>query len=225
MGIFKRIGDLTKASIHDLLDKVEEPVAMLNQYLRDMEEEIAQAEVTVAKQIANERRIGQRLEETRRSVEERSLQAMSALKEGREAIARKALEEKLYLEQKAEEFAGLHEQAQTQAEELKAQLHEMKEEFYKMRNKRNELASRVQLAKVKKQMSQVSYSGQTIEGGSASRNFYRIEEKIFRMETEAEVARQAYVPGVSRETLNAAQQEIIDQEMRVLREKLEAKTE
>lgn len=222
MGIFKRIGDLTKASIHDLLDKVEDPVAMLNQYLRDMEEEIAQAEVTVARQIANERRIGQRLEETRRGVQERSAQAMAALKEGREAIARKALEEKLFLEQKAEEYAGLHEQAQTQVEELKSQLHEMKEEFYKMRNKRNELVSRVQLAKVKKQMSQVSYSGQTIEGGSASRDFYRIEEKIFQMEAQAEVARQAYVPGMSRGTTNAVQQEIIEQEMRTLKEKLEA---
>jgi phage shock protein A len=63
MGVFKRITDMTKAGMNEMLDKVEDPVVMLNQYIRDMEEEIAQAEVTVAKQIANERKLLQRLEE------------------------------------------------------------------------------------------------------------------------------------------------------------------
>ena len=40
MGIFKRMKDITKASLHEALDKLEDPVVMLNQYLRDMEQEI-----------------------------------------------------------------------------------------------------------------------------------------------------------------------------------------
>lgn len=66
MGVFKRISDMTKASINELLDKVEDPIVMLNQYIREMEEEIAKAEVTVAKQMANERRLKQRMEELSR---------------------------------------------------------------------------------------------------------------------------------------------------------------
>lgn len=64
MGVLQRMKEMTKASVHELLDKMEDPVIMLNQYLRDMEEEIAKAEVTVAKQLAHERRLLQRLEET-----------------------------------------------------------------------------------------------------------------------------------------------------------------
>ena len=37
MSIFKRMKDMTKASVNELLDKMEDPVVMLNQYLRDME--------------------------------------------------------------------------------------------------------------------------------------------------------------------------------------------
>ena len=118
MGVFTRIKDMTKASINELLDKVEDPVIMLNQYLRDMEEEIAQAEVTVAKQIANERKLQQSLAEHVKRSGEREAQAANALKNGQEAAARQALEEKLYHDQKATEYTEMHVKSKAQAEEV-----------------------------------------------------------------------------------------------------------
>lgn len=41
--VLKRIRDMFVASVHEGLDKMENPKVMLNQYVRDMESDIAKA--------------------------------------------------------------------------------------------------------------------------------------------------------------------------------------
>lgn len=220
MGVFQRISDITKASIHEVLDKVEDPILMLNQYLRDMEEEIAKAEVTVAKQIANERKLKHRLDDVARQSADREAKAVEALKNGQEGSAAKALEEKLYYDERIIEYTEMHHTSKVQVEELSAQLHEMKNEFYQMRNKRNELVSRAQLAKARKQMSQVGYTNQ-IESGNATRGFHRMEEKIMELEVEAELVRKPHTSSRAYTTaLDAEKKSKIDEQLAALKEKL-----
>jgi phage shock protein A len=221
MGIFKRLRDLTVASVNDVIDSLEDPAVMLTQYMRDMEAEIGRVEVAVARQVALEKKFRQQYEEALTMVEKRDRQIALALTEGEEELARRALLDKKQHEARAQEYQELYKSSREAAQQMREKLAELKDEFYKMRAKKYALMSRAQVARTQKQLNCV-LSG--IGSESASRGFARMEEKVLRMEAEAEMS------GQWRECRNGLNQALeglnhvdIDAELAAIKEKLFAK--
>jgi phage shock protein A len=187
MGILKRLRDLTVASVNDVLDSMEDPVVMLNQYMRDMEVEIGQVEVAVARQVALEKKFRQQWEEALALVEKRDRQVKLALTEGEDELARRALADKKQYEARAQEYEALYLSASEAAQKMREKLAELKEEFYKMRAKKFTLMARAQVAKTQKQVNQAIVG---MGSETASRGFARMEEKVMRMEAEADLSGQ-----------------------------------
>jgi phage shock protein A len=185
MGIFKRLRDLTAASINDLLDKAEDPVKMLNQFLRDMEEDIMEAESAVAKQIAVEKKFKLQLEEAQEMVLKRQEQAVKALEQNNEDLARRALEDKKEHQTRYDEMVKQHAIAKTNADQLRNQLSEMKDEFHKMKNKKDLLVARAESAKAQKSINQAMSGFGT---DNAAKGFDRMSEKVLQMEAEAQAS-------------------------------------
>jgi phage shock protein A len=185
MSIFKRIRDISAAAINDMLDKTEDPVKLLNQYLRDMEDDITDAEISVAKQISIEKKFKHQLEKTLEMANKRGKQAMKALESGNEDLARRALQDKKEHEEKAEEFKVQYEQTKSNADQLRKQLQEMKDEFNKMKNRKDTLVARAETAKAQKHINQ-AMSGFGKDNGA--KGFDRMNEKVLQMESEAEAS-------------------------------------
>jgi phage shock protein A len=200
MGLFKRVSDNIRANFNSLLDKAEDPKKMLDQYLRDMEEDIADAEGAVARQLAW--KFKAQMEDALALVEKREAQAIEALKRGREDLARKALEDKKLNKSKAEDYNLQYENCKAIAEQLRSQLKEMKNEYEKLRVKRDNLAARIQTAKAQKEINGVR-SGLSTD--SARWNFDRMEDKVLHLEAEAKVAGEL-----------AGQDKSLDQELEAL---------
>jgi len=185
MGILKRLRDLTVASVNDVLDSMEDPIVMLNQYMRDMEAEIGQVEVAVARQVALEKKFRQQWEEALALAEKRERQVKLALSEGEDQLARRALIDKKQYEARAKEYETLYQTAAEAAQQMREKLAELKDEFYKMRAKKFTLMARAQVARTQKQVNQ-AITGMGCE--TASRGFARMEEKVLRMEAEADIS-------------------------------------
>jgi len=174
MSIFRRLRDLTAASVNDALDSMEDPVVMLNQYMRDMEVEIGQVEVTVARQVALEKKFRQQWEEAIALVEKRDRQVKLALAEGEDELARRALADKKQYEGRAQEYETLYLAAAEAAGQMREKLAELKEEFYKMRAKKFTLMARAQVARTQKQVNQAVVG---IGNHTAGRGFARMEKE------------------------------------------------
>ncbi len=219
MALFKRVRDLTMATVNDLLDKAEDPVKMVNQFVRDMEEDISEAEVAVAKQIAIEKRFLEQRDEAAALVQKRTEQAEKALELGNEELAKKALQDKIDQQSHYETYAAEYDKGKAMADDLRHRLSEMKDELLKMKSKREMLVARADAAKVQKQ---INHTMGSFGSDSASQGFARMEEKVNQLEAEAEASNELRGNGKSLDDeFNAlAGDSALDKELAALKAKI-----
>ncbi len=89
--LFKRINDVITANISDLVDRVEDPEKMIKQIIREMEENIGRAKEGVVDAIASEKTLQQNVDRHRREAKTWQENARTALKDGKDDLARQAL--------------------------------------------------------------------------------------------------------------------------------------
>ncbi len=94
MGIISRFADIMKSNINALLDKAEDPAKMVDQYLLDMRENLAEVKKETAGVIAAENKAKRDLDDAQEKVDKAVKSAQNALKAGDEDAARKLIAEK-----------------------------------------------------------------------------------------------------------------------------------
>lgn len=180
--VLKRIGDMISATINEGLDQLENPRVMLNQYLRDMEDELAKAKHAVVRQQTLEQGFERKKEEAKQWVSRRQRQAQLAFDAGEEDLARKALAEMKHYETKVVQYEELREKSSTQVLELKDQLRQLEDKFQALKDKKYALIARANAVKAKEHM---QASMNHIDSESSFRKFQRLEDRI--AETEVRV--------------------------------------
>ncbi|MBO3286985.1 PspA/IM30 family protein [Paenibacillus sp. FSL M8-0228] len=185
MSIFKRLRDLTMSNINAIIDKAEDPVKMTDQYIRDMQEDLEDAEKAVAAQIAIEKRFKQQYEEQAALVKKREEQAHTAAKAQNVDLARRALEEKKSAEQKMNEFKAGYEQNKASADNLRGKLDEMRRQLTEMKNKRETLVARYNAAKAQ---TEINKAMNGFSSDTATAGLKRMEEKMLQAEARAEAS-------------------------------------
>lgn len=181
MGILQRVVNMTKAATNEVLDKLENPVTMMNHYLRELDEKIAAAEQGMIYQQAQERMMIGKHDELSSHAALYEKNAAQAAAETREIEARAALEAMFRYQEKADETARLTQLAREAALDLELHIVALKEEKAKLQGKHAELVSRVRRANDR--------SAYSLQGNSSVEGFERIERKLLEMEAQHELGR------------------------------------
>lgn len=183
--LFKRMKTMVSSELNAALDKAEDPVKLLDQYMREMASDIREAETAVAKQIANEKMLKKKYDDAKGLVEKREKQAVQALESGNEDLARRALEDKQKHNEQADTLLGAHTRAKADADSLRERLSDMKEEYEEMNLKKDSLKARAESAKTK---TKINRTMSNIGSDESTQGFNRMEEKVLQYEAEAETS-------------------------------------
>lgn len=217
MSIMKRIRDITVASFNEMLEKAENPVRMIDQYLYAKREQLYQADRLYQQCQNHSSSLRQQYLAALELKEKREHQAELALKAGEEDIARVILQEKMQAEEKSEQYRELYEQAQQSLQDLEEDLHVMRRDYQEVADKRTYYVSRMESAMLQRRINQ--QFGPSGDFGPSSCMFYRMEDHVTDMELEARAmrdVRRATQEGMAPRTPHPA----LERELEALRKKL-----
>lgn len=191
MGILRRVKELFLAETNGLLDKCEQPLNMVNQYMREFDLELAKGQKALANQLFIERRQAALIAETETQIEKRDRQSRLAVKQGEEHIAKLAIQEKLLQEKKLATYQSQYTTIQEQTKVLEERIAQLLVQSEEFNHRRLLLASRANVASSLKEMSQSVVSFQT---ENVSKGFARAEEKVMLIEAELEAMQRFQSP-------------------------------
>jgi phage shock protein A len=183
MGVIKRISNMFRAKVNNALDEVENPVELLDQKIRDMEESLNNAKLSSAQILGNVHEIRMKMESAKRESTEFDEKVKLAIAKENEELAKKALQRKLEADKTYQSLKKSYDDASQKAEAIKEKLKELDGEIQKTRSYRDEAAARYNNAEASKKVNEILAN---VDTGSNKINIDDIERKIQRKEAMAE---------------------------------------
>ena len=183
MAFFERIADILKANINDMIDKAEDPVKMVKQLILEMEDQVDEATRALGQAMGSQKVAAKELADAKAKVADWNDKAKLALKNGDEALARKALDIKVGLEGQVGQLQGSYDGITAQVDKLKDQVQTLKMKLDEARARQNVLIARAKMAEAATNVA-TSISAATTE--SAFAKLDKLEKKIVQQEATAE---------------------------------------
>lgn len=221
MGIFSRVSDIITANLNSLLDRAEDPEAMLAQVIREMEDSLARARRYAAVAIAAERRLRRERDDNRVRAAQWRGRAGEALAAGREELARRALARKQEHDALARSLEDQHAEAVPTSQSARNALQALEARLAEARRKQRTLLARHRAAQVRVEVHRHLGAGRADFGASQAR-FDHLEDRLCRWADELAAEADLHDPaGLEAEFTDLERQRTIDRELEALKQERE----
>lgn len=182
MAIFKRISDVLRANINDLIDRAEDPEKMVKQIIIDMEDQLTGATQALGQAMASEKQAQRQLDQAKASAQDWENKAKMALQNGNEPLARQALEQKVNVEKNIAQLQASYDSIAQQTAQMRDNVQIMRNKLDEARARQNLLIARAKMAEAQKGIAtNISAANST----SAFSKLDKMERKIEGKEAEA----------------------------------------
>jgi len=179
MGIFTRMSNMVKAKVNTTLDEAENPIELLDQKIRDMDDQLSKAKLNSAQVLGNVHAIEKNMNLAQKESADFEEKIKLAMSKGNEELAKRALAKKVDSDRKYTSLKATFETSKVQAETLKKNLRGLQDELEKTRNYRDEAAARYSSAEASKTVNEiladVKTKSNTIQIDNIERNIAKKE--------------------------------------------------
>lgn len=142
MALINRVSRLFKADLHAVLDQLEEPEQILRQAVRDMEDELAMTEQSIARCVLEQDALRNRLDAIQRSVSATSEQLDLCFTTGKDDLAKGLIRRKLEAERVHRHLSERHDAGQACLQEQRERLRQNTNTLESLRQKAEVFARR-----------------------------------------------------------------------------------
>ncbi|AZS17215.1 PspA/IM30 family protein [Paenibacillus lutimineralis] len=219
MSVFRRVRDITLANLNEWLEESQDPVRLIDQFLIETRQEIAEAEKLHYQYAGHTKQLKQQVDQAKVMRDKREEQALLALKAEEEHLAKLALQEKMLYEEKIAQYADLYEQSRQSLQDLESQLNELKTEYQVVYSKRQYYFARMETLRLQQRMNQRMNGFGTQD---VPKMFNRLEDRVSDMEWEARSLRELRKTG---QDFAGQANSTLDEELSRLKQKLQDKGE
>lgn len=175
-GILSRFKDIMSSNINALLDKVEDPMKMIDQYLRNLESDLGKVKAETAAVMAEETKSKRELDECIDSINKMQTYAEKALLSGNEADARTFLSKKGELNNKLISLQQTYNIAKENSTKMREMHDKLIKDISQLNTRRDELKAKMAVANTQEKLNKI---GSSVNGaiGNMSK-FDEMEAKI-----------------------------------------------
>ncbi|GAB2486396.1 PspA/IM30 family protein [Alkalibacterium psychrotolerans] len=184
MAILDRFSDIISANVNALIDRMEDPEKMIDQYLRKMMDDLAEVKKNTASVMAEETRAKRLVDENEAEVAKYNNFAKKALESGNDGDARVFLSKKQELEDVGTGLANAYAKAHENASKMRQMHDKLASDIEKLRQRRSMIKAQLSVADTQDKLNKVNDSIGKSKGAMGS--FERMEEKASRRLDEAD---------------------------------------
>ena len=183
MSILKRFTDIMSCNINALLDKAEDPAKMVDQLIRNLNEDLNKVKAETASVMAEEVRAKREVDSCKADISKMLEYAKRAVDAGNDDDARQFLSKKARLSENLVNLEQRYGIAKANSDKMKEMHKRLTDEINELNDKRNTIKAKIATAKAQEKINKI---GSSLKSSKSSLDaFSRMEEKANRMLNEA----------------------------------------
>lgn len=222
MGILARFKDIMSSNINALLDKAEDPEKMIDQCLRNLNNDLGKVKSETAVIMAEEQRAKRELDDCNEEIAKMQKYAVKALEADNEEDARKFLEQKASLHSKVSGLQEAFNLAHTNASNMREMHDKLVGDINELEARKDMIKGKLAVAKTQERINKMTSSFASANNSIASFNKYEelADKAIDKANAMAELNKTAPGNAIKDLTEKYSSDTTVDDELEALKASL-----